>query len=119
MQLLRLYVIKVKGQLGTGWGFREEGLGIIKFYAKANFMRYLYKTSQSLVLTKLSLTVMSQDLAAQSDVVKKGLLKYRASKVKGTSGSSAQGVRLFFTAVVKMPRFFTRGLVQQSCNVRA
>ena len=34
---------------------------------------------------------MSQE-SAQSDVVKKGLLKYRASKVKGTAGSSAQGV---------------------------
>ncbi len=35
---------------------------------------------------------MSQDHAAQSDVVKKGVLKYKASKVKGTSGISAQGV---------------------------
>lgn len=49
-------MIKVKGQLGMGWGFREEGLGIIKFYAKANFMRYLYKTSQSLVLTKFNIS---------------------------------------------------------------
>ena len=35
---------------------------------------------------------MSRNQITNSDVVKKGLLKYRASKVKGTSGSSAQGV---------------------------
>ena len=35
---------------------------------------------------------MAQQEAAQSDIVKKGMLKYRASKVKRTSGSSAQGV---------------------------
>lgn len=38
---------------------------------------------------------MSQDRAQQADVVKRGILKYKASKVKGTSGSSAQGVRKF------------------------
>lgn len=38
---------------------------------------------------------MSQDSAAQSDVVKKGLLKYKASKVKGTAGASVQGVSEF------------------------
>ena len=29
---------------------------------------------------------------AKSDVVKRGLLKFKASKVKGTAGSSARGV---------------------------
>ena len=44
----------------------------------------------NLLAVQLILLNMAQDPAA--DIVKKGQLKYRASKVKGTSGSSAQGV---------------------------
>lgn len=44
---------------------------------------------------------MSQE-ATQAEVVKKGQLKYRASKVKGADGSSAQGVSSVNAAASKL-----------------